>query len=89
MPANAEAAWAEILQLRGLLDRELEHNPVALKEGELSATAKRMEAIADQLEQTSDAFIEHFQQHSNLIEAMRQGSFGTGVIGAVGNSGRM
>src|SRR5258708_33745897 len=88
-PANPEAAWAEILQLRGSLDRELAHNTVALKEGELSAAAKRMEAIADQLEQTSDEFIERFQQHSNLIQAMRQGSFGTGVNGAVGDSGRM
>jgi peroxiredoxin len=88
-PADPEAAWAEILQLRGLLDRELDHNLVALEAGELSAAAKRIEAIADQLEQTSDAFIEHFQQHSNLVQAMRQSAFGTGVNGAVGDSGRL
>jgi thiol-disulfide isomerase/thioredoxin len=88
-PANPEAAWAEILQLRGSLDRELEHNPVALKEGDLSAAAKRIETIADQLKHESEEFIEHFQQHSNLVQAMRQGSFGTGVIGAVGNSERL
>src|SRR5712692_4549026 len=75
-PANAEAAWAEILQLRRALDVELAHNPVALTEGELSAAAKRTETIADQLEQKSGAFIEHFQQHSNLVQAMGQGSFG-------------
>jgi len=88
-PANPEAAWAEILQLRGSLDRELAHNPVALTEGELSAAAKRIETIADQLMHESEEFIEHFQQHSNLVQAMRQGSFGTGVIGAVGNSERL
>ncbi len=88
-PANPEAAWAEILQLRGALDRELGHRPFALKEGGLSAAAKRIAAIADQLERTSDAFIEHFQQHSNVVEAMRQGAFGTGVNGAVGDTGRL
>src|SRR6266571_4670703 len=88
-PANAEAAWAEILQLRGSLDRELDHRAVALKEEALRAAAKRIEVIADQLEQKGDAFIEHFQQHSNLVQAMRQGAFGTGVIGAVGDSARL
>ncbi len=88
-PANAEAAWAEILQLRGSLDRELDHRAVALKEEALRAAAKRIEVIADQLEQKGDAFIEHFQQHSNLVQAMRHGSFGTGVIGAVGDSARL
>src|SRR3989442_1085008 len=88
-PASAEAAWAEILQLRRALDGELAHNPVGLTEGELSAAAKRIETIADQLSHESEEFIEHFQQHSNLVQAMRQGSFGTGVIGAVGNSERL
>jgi peroxiredoxin len=88
-PANPEAAWAEILQLRGSLDRELAQTPVALKESELSAAARRIELVSDQLGDKCEHFLKHFREHPNVVQAMGQFCFGAGVNGAVGDSGRL
>jgi peroxiredoxin len=60
-----------------------------LKEGDLRAAAKRIELVSDQLGDKCEHFLEHFRQDSNLVQALGQFCFGTGVNGAVGDSGRL